>query len=156
MAEKCPDCGQRWEHKPSCIQLTEAADPINDLRRQLAQRDEKIDADKIVLEAYEVELTAAEAESARLREELDVERSDEERQKITDVLTEANMELRRERDDANRENARLQAIVDRWAAIYPNPCRADHHGYCQAHHLEPVENCIAKLTKEAAKEKTDG
>lgn len=28
-------------------------------------------------------------------------------------------------------------------------CRADHHGYCQAHKLQPIEKCYVKLCEDA-------
>lgn len=33
-----------------------------------------------------------------------------------------------------------------------NECRADHHGYCQAHGLQPVHECWVKLCEDAIRQ----
>ena len=37
-------------------------------------------------------------------------------------------------------------------ATADEPCRADHHGYCQTHNLEPVDRCWVKLCRSALAE----
>jgi hypothetical protein len=54
------------------------------------------------------------------------------------------------------EVERLRGLLGRWATLYPEPCRADHHGHCQEHYCESMESCIVKLAREAAKGNDNG
>lgn len=39
----------------------------------------------------------------------------------------------------------LRELVSLWE---DDPCWADHHGRCQAHYLEPIEECRVAAAKE--------
>jgi hypothetical protein len=36
-------------------------------------------------------------------------------------------------------------LLSEWLDVHDEPCRYDHHGYCQSHFLQ--EDCIVKRTK---------
>jgi hypothetical protein len=58
--------------------------------------------------------------------------------------------VRIELRDAREKVAALVAIGERILETEgDDPCWADHHGYCQAHGLEPVEDCWVKRLHEA-------
>ena len=57
--------------------------------------------------------------------------------------------------------ARLIAAAPELLAVIrelmdPDPCWADHHGYCQAHHLHPIEECPMRVGKRLIVEIEEG
>lgn len=49
-------------------------------------------------------------------------------------------------EDLQKRLAVAELLLKEWAEIHPDPCRTDHHGYCQEHYVQ--EDCIVKRTKE--------
>ena len=43
--------------------------------------------------------------------------------------------------DLAEENARLRKLLIDFLAVNDEPCRLDHHGYCQAHWLHSAADC---------------
>jgi len=43
----------------------------------------------------------------------------------------------------------LIELLEEWVEINGEPCRLDHHGYCQSHYLQEGDDCIVKRSKEA-------
>lgn len=45
------------------------------------------------------------------------------------------------------EAGQLRLLLQEWLDMHDEPCRLDHHGYCQTHFLE--SDCLAKRTRAA-------
>lgn len=49
---------------------------------------------------------------------------------------------------------KAEELLSRFLLVHNEPCRTDHHGYCQSHFLE--ENCLVRETHLQIAEKKNG
>lgn len=69
---------------------------------------------------------------------------------MTDKFLE-NLLLDKALEQAGRVSV-AEYLLKEWVAINDEPCRYDHHGYCQAHFIQEKGECIVELTRNFLKE----